>query len=228
MLNFSCHSKYQGRIMELKNHKKEILLLSVFIVFFAAVSVFSQHYSYSVKNSFPFHSLWSVFFYIFAVILSEVISPISALPLLPIAVTLWGSFVTALLSLAGWIIGALIAFSLSRRYGRSFVDRLPGFSKIEETRVAIPAKNLFWSILLLRMIFPVDFFSYAIGLFTNMSLPSYILASFIGLTPFAFILSYGVTLPVVFQIAIATIIVIITIFGYRHARQKMFSMASNN
>jgi len=49
----------------------------------------------------------------------------------------------------------------------------------------------FWWIVLLRAIIPVDALSYAIGLFSRVSLWKYSLATFIGMVPMAFIISYA-------------------------------------
>lgn len=49
----------------------------------------------------------------------------------------------------------------------------------------------FWLLVFLRMILPVDFLSYAIGLLSQINFWKFSLATFIGVIPFSFLFSYG-------------------------------------
>jgi uncharacterized membrane protein YdjX (TVP38/TMEM64 family) len=149
------------------------------------------------------------------------VAPVSFLPLIPLVVTLWGSFVAAVLSIVGWTIGAIIAFFLARRFGRPLISKIVNLDRIDEIGSAIPEKQLFLTVVFFRIIFPVDILSYALGLFTKMKPKPYVLASLIGISPFAFILSYGVTLPISYQITIAAIVLAATILLYKRARQQI-------
>jgi uncharacterized membrane protein YdjX (TVP38/TMEM64 family) len=48
----------------------------------------------------------------------------------------------------------------------------------------------FWTVVMLRLLMPVDILSYALGLFSAISFQRYMLATVIGITPFAFIFAY--------------------------------------
>ena len=52
----------------------------------------------------------------------------------------------------------------------------------------------------MRMILPVDVLSYLLGLFSKVDLKTYTLATFIGVIPFAFILSYIGSLSFAYQL----------------------------
>jgi len=106
------------------------------------------------------------------------------------------------LSVIGWVIGAQIAFLLARRLGRPFIERIFSFEKINAFENYFTDKNLFWTVVFLRVITPVDVLSYALGLFSKIKSPTFFFATFIGVIPFAFIFSYAGNLPSRLQIVI--------------------------
>lgn len=138
--------------------------------------------------------------YIFILILATVIAPVSAMPLMPLASNLWGWTAAAIFSIIGWGLGAIIAFSLARIYGTSIIKRFISLEKLSKFEKMIPKENVFWGIVLLRMSVPVDILSYVLGLFSNISYKTYITATFIGITPFAFGFAFLGKLPVIYQI----------------------------
>ena len=48
----------------------------------------------------------------------------------------------------------------------------------------------FWGLVLLRMVMPVDLLSYAVGILSRISLKKYMLATVLGIAPFAFVFAY--------------------------------------
>lgn len=206
---------------------RDILIFSAVIVVFVAASILSQRYVAPIKQLIQVPGVLGMTIYVFLAIISNVIAPLTVLPLLPVAVALWGSFATALLSILGWTIGAAIIFSLTRRYGKPFVSRFINISRVEEINKAIPQKNFFWIVVFFRIIFPVDILSFALGLFTSMPWQPYLAATIIGITPFAFILSFGVSLPIIWQIIIAVVLLTATLFLYARARNQIFSWLGN-
>ena len=136
---------------------------------------------------------------------SVVLAPVSMLPLIPLASHLWGWFLAGFLSVLGWLIGAQIAFFLARRYGKPFVKRIISIEKLHKLEQQIPEEHLFWTVVFLRMCVSVDLLSYALGLFSNMKNGSYMLATFLGITPFAFIFAYTGTLSGNYQIVIVIV-----------------------
>lgn len=182
------------------NQKMMNSILGVlFVVVFFVLS------SYYVQNNIDYVKSWigtpfGIFAYIGIVVIAEVIAPVSALPFLPLASASWGWFWAAIFSIIGWTIGGIIAFEIARVYGIPLVKRFVSLDDIHSIEKRIPQGNLFWSIVFLRMVIPVDVLSYAIGLFSNISRKKYILATVIGITPFGFIFAYLGTMPIVYQI----------------------------
>ncbi|OGZ33898.1 MAG: hypothetical protein A2Y98_03470 [Candidatus Portnoybacteria bacterium RBG_19FT_COMBO_36_7] len=201
----------------------DIIIFAAFIVIFIAASFFANKYGHALQELVLLKGATGMLIYVILLIVAELIAPVSFLPLLPLATSLWGSFATAVLSITGWMIGAIIAFFLARRYGRSLINKLVNLERLNEIASAIPEKQLFWGIVLFRIIFPVDILSYALGLFSKIKPKPYMLASLLGIGPFAFILSYGVTLPINYQIIIAAAILVAAFVLYKPARRQVMS-----
>lgn len=144
---------------------------------------------------------WGLFLYLLIGIVDViVISPGISLPLIPVAGRIWGSFPAAVLILTAWSAGSSLAFVLVRIYGLSFATKFISLQKLENFKRNISG-NLFWKIVLLRIVFPTDVFSYAFGLFTDISFGRYLAATVIGVAPSAVILAYAGKLPIYFEIA---------------------------
>lgn len=151
-----------------------------------------------------------------------IIAPASAIPIIPIATQLWGIIPTACMSIIGWTIGSMVAFTIARRFGRPYVEQLIGQNNLEKMERYVPKENLFLNVVLLRMILPVDILSYAIGTLSTMRFSSYTLATLIGVAPFAFVFSYAATLPLVYQlaagIAITMLVIVLNVLHIHRAQ----------
>ncbi len=130
------------------------------------------------------------FLYIFLLVISVVVAPF-AMPLFLVSGGIFGFMVAAIYNIIGWSLGAVIAFLSARLLGRPILSRFVSLKKIDEHEKKIPEKLEFFSIILLRMVIPVDLLSYALGFFSNVSFMRYTLATIIGITPFAIIFAYA-------------------------------------
>ncbi|KKT88026.1 MAG: hypothetical protein UW87_C0019G0008 [Candidatus Moranbacteria bacterium GW2011_GWC2_45_10] len=164
------------------------LLASVLLFFFAMREgeTFEVFRSAVQRNFF-----YGAFIFTVLEIVSIVVAPISTIFLIPVAANIFGPLLTALLSVLGWTLGSVIAFGIARRFGRPVLERIVEPEKLEKYRNYISPDAEFLTVLLLRVMFPVDVVSYAVGLFTVMRFRKYLLATVIGITPFSFIYSYG-------------------------------------
>jgi len=154
------------------------------------------------------------------VALSIVLAPISSMPLFPLGSSLWGWILTGMLGVIGWTFGAIVAFMLAKKHGVSLVEKVLPIEKIYQFERKIPDKNLFLTVVFLRMVIPIDGVSYLMGLFSNMSLRSYTLASIIGLIPFSFTAAYLGSIPFYYQIIFASIALLIFLMGLLIAYYK--------
>lgn len=165
----------------------------------------AQTYQEQLYSLVADHAVTGILTYIALATLTTVVAPLSSAPLIPLASAMWGPIATAIASIIGWLLGSVIAFMLARKYGKSIVERLAPNTDIDAWQERIPERNLFWTIVLLRMAVPVDALSYALGLFSSVTPLTYTLATLIGITPFAFVWAYVGALPFTTQLAVGII-----------------------
>jgi uncharacterized membrane protein YdjX (TVP38/TMEM64 family) len=122
-------------------------------------------------------------------VLDAVLAPGATLPLIPVAARVWGPVPAAILTTAGWTAGSLVAFLIARRWGYPLVRKLTSIERVKQLRRYIP-EDLFWSVVLLRMVMPMDVISYVLGLFTDMKWSRYVVATALGVAPSAFVLAF--------------------------------------
>lgn len=201
--------------------QKEILITVVTVLLFILTSYFSKKYAPELQNLGVLKSTFGVVVYILIMMLAVIIAPAETLPLMPVAVNIWGPNPTAIFSIIGWTIGSLISFGIARVFGERIVCYFAPKSDITKWKNLIPEKNAFWLVAFARIVLPVDIVSYAVGLFTNMTWPTYLLATVIGITPFAFVFSHGAKLPLFFQALAGSIILVLVIFSYKNIKKQI-------
>jgi len=182
-----------------KRNYRSVISLIIIIGFFLLMSYIVQNNIGNI-NQYLSDGLFGMFIYVFIVALSIILAPVAALPILPVATKLWGWVGAGFLAVLGWSIGAFVAFVLARKYGTKLVGKLIPLEDIRRHQKIIPKTNLFLMVTFLRMIMPIDGLSYALGLFTNMSLLSYMLATVIGIIPFSLTYAYLGSLPFLYQV----------------------------
>lgn len=194
---------------------KEAIWLALLIGVFAAISILSDLYLGELTGLIGTGGLIGIAVFLFLVILSEVISPISVLPIFPIAVGLWGENQVIFLSVLGWMAGSIIAFWLARYFGQPLIGKIANLKKIEKFGASIRDKNLFFLVIVLRLALPVDLASYSLGLFTKMRWLPYLAATFLGTLIFAYLAVKAVVLPMQWQIILALTAILIILIFYR-------------
>jgi len=203
-----------------------VLVLIVVVTFFIVATVLAQKYENELQ-SFVGQKGISVGMvsYVLITAFAIVIAPVSTLPLIPVAVGVWGWVATGILSVIGWVIGSQIAFHLARSLGKPFIQKIVSLERLEKFEKHFSEKNLFWIVVFLRMTVPVDILSYAVGLFSRMRSASYFLATLIGVIPFAFVFSYAGALPISSQIItlieVMAFIIIVSILRRAITHQKI-------
>lgn len=199
---------------------KDIFVILLVVALFVAAAIFAKRYDSVLKEIPYFQGYFGAIVYIIVAVIAVVIAPISTLPLLPLAVSVWGSFLAAMFSIIGWSVGAAIAFWIARRYGKPIVAKMMPLGQIQRIEKFIPENNIFIGVILLRMALPVDVLSYGLGLFSSIPFKLYIIATIIGVAPFAFFFSYAIVLPLKFQLLFLVLAVIVLIIGIiKHVRK---------
>jgi uncharacterized membrane protein YdjX (TVP38/TMEM64 family) len=136
------------------------------------------------------HPWWGGGLFVLLLAIGTIAAPISTLPLVPVASIIFGPITTAFLSILGWGIGSLGVFLLARHLGKPILDRFISLERVSNYEKRVSERAVFWWVVFLRMVTPVDFLSYALGLTSSMKTGPYALATLIGITPFAFVFAY--------------------------------------
>ena len=180
--------------MKFKNEKWNKGLLILLLIFFLIVSwFFIEQINLPFSKwleAFKENKIQGLVIYFLITILAIVAAPLATLPLTPLASNFWGWEPVFLFSILGWQIGAIINFWIAHKFGRSILKKLVDLKKADQLVKNLPKQELFFTIFLLRMIVPVDLLSYALG-FAKISFQTYFWATFLGIIPFAIVLSYG-------------------------------------
>ena len=168
---------------------REYLTLGAIAIVILAALLVSRHYEPALRRFIAEHLVTGVGLYILLNVLDAMVAPGATLPLIPIAAKQWGHIPAALVTTVGWTAGSLLAFLIARRWGASIVRKLTSYERVRRMAKYIP-DNLFWSVVALRMVMPMDVISYVLGLFTKMSWEAYLGATALGLAPSALLLAY--------------------------------------
>lgn len=193
---------------------KEIIGIAILILVFIIGALATSRFESVIESRLDF-GWWGMLVYVLVTIVATVVAPLSTVPLIPLVTAIWGPLVTSFLNVFSWGVGSVIAFIIARRFGRPLVKRLVDVRSLSKYENALGEDYLFWNVLILRALVPVDILSYAIGIFTNMKFSHYVLATFIGITPFAFILPYAIEAPFYFQIFVFALVLLALYVGYR-------------
>src|SRR4051812_29735933 len=202
--------------------RREYLSLGVVATVLVSAVWLSRSHAESLKAFIDHHAIPGVVLYIGLNILDAVMAPGATLPLIPIAVRAWGRVPAALITTIGWTTGSLVAFHIARQWGSPIVKKLTSMERVKRLRPYIPL-HPFWSVVLLRLVVPMDVISYVLGLFTEMTWASYALATALGLTPSAFILAYIGKTPRAYDIimfGIGGAVIVWIIYSTRRGARK--------
>jgi len=165
------------------------------VLLFAAGLWLAQHYAQAVQQALRVHAVAGIGFFVFTSALAVVLPLASNLPLVPLAVLAWGPGWTAVWLLGGWIVGSAMSFVLGRHARAWILRRFPSVQRHADIDRLIHPRHRLASLISLRMTFPVDVLSYALGLFSRSTTLAEVSASTaIGAAPFAVLFAWFPTL----------------------------------
>ncbi len=162
----------------------------VFILVLLVSVVGSAFVPEDVRSFLGNNRLYAALLFAALMCVATVIAPITLLPVVPMIAPFLGPFTTAVACLFGWTVGAVVAFLIARYGGRPLLQRFVNLDTIGRLESTIPVHAHFALIVALRLVVPVDVLSYALGIFSTVSLSRYTLASFLGISWFSFIFAY--------------------------------------
>jgi uncharacterized membrane protein YdjX (TVP38/TMEM64 family) len=176
------------------------------VALFGAGLWLAGHYATPIHDVLDAHARLGLVVFVASSAVAVLLPMLTNLPLLPFAVLAWGPGWSALLLLVGWIIGAALSFSLGRGARGLVLRHFPSVQRHANIDRLIHPRHRLLSLVLLRMTFPVDVLSYALGLFSrHTSLADNLLSTAIGAAPFALLFAWFPTWSTAAQTAVFTV-----------------------
>jgi len=173
------------------------------VVLFAIGMAVVHEFEVPIRAALGAHALSGIVVFVATSVVAVLLPMLTNLPLLPAAVLAWGSWWTAVLLLAGWIVGAALSFWLGRHARDAVLRRFPAVRRHADIDRLIHPEHRMLSLVLLRMTFPVDVLSYALGLFSRRTtLAENIVSTTLGAAPFALLFAWVPALSPAAQIVV--------------------------
>jgi uncharacterized membrane protein YdjX (TVP38/TMEM64 family) len=200
---------------------KSIGLTLLVVAIFVGVSLTAHTYQNTLGSVVKAGGAWGIAaFMVLTALFTVFLIPLDVSVLIPVAANVWGPIPTALMSVSGWTLGSATAFFLARCFGTPLVEHIVGKGRVraaEKTaKRTIPKRHLFWWALFMQALVPMDLISYAFGLFTDIELGRYVLATALGDMVPGFFFAYAGVLPVWYQIgAVAVGLAIVGVLFWR-------------
>ena len=178
--------------------------LGVWVVaLFAVALVLARMYSAPIQDMLHAHPRLAILIFVTTSVVAVLMPVLSNLPLVPLAVLAWGPVWTAWLLLAGWVVGAVISFMLARHARELILRHFPSVTRHADIDRLIHPRHRLVSLVLLRMTFPVDVLSYALGLFSRRTtVTENAVSTALGAAPFAFLFALFPTLTTTAQVIV--------------------------
>jgi uncharacterized membrane protein YdjX (TVP38/TMEM64 family) len=173
------------------------------LALFAAGLALVRWYAEPIAAALAAHGPLGVAVFFVTSALAVLLPAMTNLPLVPLAVLAWGPWWAAALLLSGWTAGSALSFVLGRHARALILRRFPSVRRHADIERLIHPQQRMASLVLLRMTFPVDVLSYALGLFSpRTTLAESTLATVIGAAPFALLFAIAPVLPPLAQLAL--------------------------
>lgn len=209
----------------MKAKTKGIIELAVVILLFVFVT-------YLVQNNLEFFQgliekdATGIAVYFILVQIAIIFAPLSSVPLIPIMSNIWGWQTTAIINFFAWTFGCVIVFLISRTVGVKILKKLVFLGSLHEIEKKLPTTNVFFSLIFLRMIVPVDILSYALGLLTKVRFTMFFVTTVIGIIPGVILWSYAGTVSPLYQLIIffafwIAIMIVLIIHEMRKSNKKV-------
>lgn len=161
------------------------------VLLFAAGIWAAREFALPIERALAAHAGAAVIVFVASSALAVVMPLASNLPLVPLVVPSWGPWWTALLLLLGWIVGSAASFLIARSARGWILRRFPTVQRHADIDRLIHPRFRLASLVSLRMTFPVDVLSYALGLFSGRTTLAEVTASTtLGAAPFALLFAW--------------------------------------
>lgn len=169
--------------------------LAVVLLFVVGIAL-AREFAQPIQEVLAEHASLGIVVIVATSVVAVLVPMLTNLPLLPLAVLAYGPWWTALLLLLGWIGGAALSFWLGRHARDTILRRFASVQRHADIDRMIHPRHRIASLVVLRMTFPVDVLSYALGLFSrDTTLAEIVVSTAIGAAPFALLFAWFPALP---------------------------------
>ena len=173
------------------------------VALFGIGMALARHFAVPIQNALSAHTALAIVVFVATSVVAVLLPMLTNLPLLPLAVLAWGPWWTALLLLLGWVGGAALSFWLGRHARDTILRHFASVQRHADIDRLIHPRHRIPSLVVLRMTFPVDVLSYALGLFSrSTTLAEIVVSTVLGAAPFALLFAWFPTLPVSGQVVV--------------------------
>ena len=117
------------------------------------------------------HPWWGMAVFVALAALSAMIAFLSSSVLIPVAIYVWGPWVSMALLWAGWFLGGVAAYGVGRYLGRPIVARLVRPAALERQERWAQSRRSLAAIVLLQLAVPTDLAGYVFGVIRCPFLP---------------------------------------------------------
>ncbi len=160
------------------------------VVLFAMAIWLTRHFEAAITGALTDNAAAGFWLLLITSAVAVLLPMLSNLALVPAFVLVWGPWPTALVLLAGWVLGAAMSFSLGRHARPVILRTFPSVLRHADIDRLIHPQHRMGSLIMLRMTFPVDVLSYALGLFSaRTTLAENMISTTVGAAPFAVLFS---------------------------------------
>ena len=170
--------------------RKKVLagVVAGFVALFALYLLLAEIFNFSLEiDAKPFQEwvddrgIWAPIVYIGILAVSVLFAPIPNAPIFIAAGLAWGAILGTVYSLAGLMVGSILAFYVSRRFGRRYLPYLVGrktAARIDTMAETMGGTVIFWARMLPVVNF--DWISFVAGM-TAVSFRTFAIWSFVGM-----------------------------------------------
>ena len=213
---------------DLIKHRKMVaaaVLVFLVILFWFSVTLQDVFYEtvFLTEAYVEEHPMLGIFVFMALAGASAMLSPFSSVPLVPVAIMLWGSAWTIVFLISGWLGGHIITYTIGYYAGYPVIKKFVALETIEQYSHKFTKKSEFLLVLLFRFASPAEVPGYVLGA-VRYGFAKYFFATFIAEFPFAVITVYASEAlidrkPLIVAIVIAGGIVFLAIAFYLFKKQ---------
>ncbi|TAK96048.1 hypothetical protein EPO05_02735 [Patescibacteria group bacterium] len=205
-----------------------IFLACVFLIFIIWLSVAFQQVFYqyvaTIASFLETHPVLGSLLFVGLAGISSLLSLFSSVPLVPVAVVVFGDWSTIMFLLVGWMLGGIGTYFIGALAGSTVMCYFISPKEADYYQRQLSRSDSFWWIVAFRLALPAEVTGYTLGII-RYPFGKYVLATFLSELPFALLAVYSslaliYSHPVIFTLLIAVTVAII-IGTFRWLKPKM-------